>query len=215
MYTPQKRIIFISILFLSCSIFTYAFDNKSETPITKSLQYFPLSLGKWQALSSESMSENMEGILGVDDYILRDYRNAQGVQVNVFISYFSYTDRNKGYHSPLNCMPGSDWNIIQNDPVAMDLPGADQVATVSRLIMQNGHQKMVSLYWYQCRGRILHNEYVERIYRVLDSIFMNRTDGAFIRLMAMNPDQGMQENANLLKDFATRIIPELREYLPE
>jgi EpsI family protein len=99
--------------------------------------------------------------------------------------------------------------------VALDLPESGQEASVNRLILQNGERKMASLYWYQCRGRILHNEYVERIYRVIDSIFMNRTDGAFIRLLAVNSDQKVQEDTVMLKDFATRIIPELREYLPE
>ena len=215
MQLPKFRIVILSVLFLLCALFVYAFDKDSATPIATSLQHFPLTLGTWQALNTQAMGEDIESVLGVDDYILRNYRNPQGTQINVYVSYFSYTDRNKGYHSPLNCMPGSGWNIAETSPVALDLPGTGQEATVNRLILQNGERKMVSLYWYQCRGRILHNEYVERIYRVIDSIFMNRTDGAFIRLLAVNSDQKVQEDTAMLKDFATRIIPELREYLPE
>lgn len=215
MHVPKIRIIFLSILFLLCALFVYAFDKDSETPIAKPLQEVPQQIGGWQAISTQSMGEKVESALGVDDYILRNYRNDHGVQINLYVSYFTYTDRTKGYHSPLNCMPGSGWNIAETNPVSLSLPAADQKATVNQLILQKGRQKQVSLYWYQCRGRILHNEYVERIYRVIDSIFKNRTDGAFIRLIATDSDQSIQEDMAMLKDFATRIIPVLREYLPE
>lgn len=215
MHVPKIRIIFLSILFLVCALFVYAFDKDSETPIAKPLQQVPQQIGSWQAVSSQSMGDEVESVLGVDDYILRNYRNAHGVQINLYVSYFTYTDRNKGYHSPLNCMPGSGWNIAETNPVSLSLPAADQKATVNQLILQKGRQKQISLYWYQCRGRILHNEYLERIYRVIDSIFKNRTDGAFIRLIATNSDQDLQEDMAMLRGFATQIIPVLRKYLPE
>ena len=215
MHVPKIRIIVLSILFLLCALFVYTFDKDSKTPIARPLQQVPQQIGGWQAVSSQSMGEDIEGVLGVDDYILRNYRNAHGVQVNVYVSYFTYTDRSKGYHSPLNCMPGSGWNIAETKPVSLSLPAADQKATVNQLILQKGRRKQISLYWYQCRGRILHNEYLERIYRVIDSIFKNRTDGAFIRLIATNSDQDLQEDMAMLTDFATRLIPVLREYLPE
>lgn len=215
MHLPKIKVLILTGIFIVCAFFVYGVDKDSETPITRSLHQFPQTFGVWQTVSTQSMSEKVENVLGVDDYVLRNYRNSQGTQINVYISYFTYIDRNKGYHSPLNCMPGSGWNIAETDPVLLELSEAGRETTVNRLVMQNGSRKMVSLYWYQCRGRILHNEYVERIYRVLDSIFMNRTDGAFIRLLAVNSDQGMQEDTDMLKDFAARIIPKLREHLPE
>ena len=215
MQISKTRVLIITILFLLCTVFVYGFDRQSSTPLNKSLADFPGTIGQWQAIGSQSMQDNVEDLLSVDDYILRNYIGPRNSKINMYVSYFSYTDRSKGYHSPLNCMPGSGWNIAKTVPVALNLPESGQEVTVNKLVLQQGRSKQISLYWYQCRGRILHNEYMERIYRVIDSIFKNRTDGAFIRLIASGTEQTLQKDTALLKDFAEQLIPLLRDYLPE
>ena len=39
------------------------------------------------------------------------------------------------------------------------------------------------LYWFQAHGRIVASEYWAKYYLVADSIRMNRSDGALVRLM--------------------------------
>lgn len=212
---PKIRVIILVIIFVFCAFFVYGIERKNVTPIERSLKEFPQVIGDWQAVKSQMMSNDVEGVLGVDDYIIRDYKGPNNMIINLYASYFTYTDRSKGYHSPLNCMPGSGWNIAGTKPISISLPKYEQKATINQLILQNGSHKQVSLYWYQCRGRILHNEYLERIYRVIDSIFENRTDGAFIRLIASGSYQDIQKNTFMLKGFAERLIPILSEYLPE
>jgi len=212
---PSIRIIVLTSLFVACAVFVYGVDRDGSTPIVKPLEEFPSEIGQWETINTQNMSEEIEDVLGVDDYVLRNYAAPNGNQVNLYVSYFAYTDRTKGYHSPLNCMPGSGWNIAKTEPVSLEMQNSGNIATVNKLILQNGRQKQASLYWYQCRGRILHNEYVERIYRVVDSLFKNRTDGAFIRLIATSSGQEIQQDAEMLKAFASDLIPVLSDFLPQ
>lgn len=215
MNIPKVRIIIVSALFLLSAFFVYGVERDGATPISITLEAFPQNIGEWEAVNTQTMSDEVEEVLGVDDYLLRNYKGPNNIQINLYASYFAYTDRSKGYHSPLNCMPGSGWNIAGTEPVSLAIAESGQGATVNKLILKNGPQKQVSLYWYQCRGRILHNEYVERLYRVLDSIMHNRTDGAFIRLIATNDEQSMEKNIAMLKGFASEIIPILQKHLPD
>ncbi len=196
---------------ISSAAFLHLFDTDSPTPIKQPLQSFPHKIGVWQSSKSQTLQKDIARMLNVDDYIFRTYHAPNGLTISFYVSFFAYTDRTKGYHSPLNCMPGSGWNIAHTQEFQIQLEDS-QTVDVKRLIMQNGDQKQDALYWYQCRGRIIHNEYWERIYRVIDSIWKQRTDGAFVRLILhQQPDKASMSN---LKEFAAEVIPLLWKYLP-
>jgi len=44
-------------------------------------------------------------------------------------------------------------------------------------------RRQLVLYWYQTHGRIIASEYSAKPYMVLDSIRMNRTDAALVRVI--------------------------------
>jgi len=210
---PLYRVLLLCCLFLGTAVFIHTFDSRASVSIDKPLYQFPHKIDGWQAHRNYDIDEKVLDKLKLDDYVYRNYDSREG-RINFYASFFSYVSNNKGFHSPLNCMPGSGWNISSTSPVAIELPNGEDVR-VMKLILQKGSQKEVSLYWYQCRGRIIHSEYTERIYRVIDSLLYGRSDGAFIRLIATNGFENTQKATAALETFARKAIPELREYLPE
>jgi len=82
------------------------------------------------------------------------------------------------------------------------------------LILQNGRQKQVALYWFQSRGRFIFSEYMQKVYLVIDSITRHRTDGSFVRLIAHVTNDNEAMALELLTDFAELIIPALNEHIP-
>lgn len=215
MAISKKRAAVLILLFLGFALLVQGMDREAATPITRSLDRFPERIGRWQMLGTRDMGDQVEEVLGVDDYLFADFRGPGGRRISVYVSYFSSTGRSKGYHSPLNCMPGSGWEIADTGFLTLNPAGDKDEAAVNRLLLQKGSDRQVGLYWYQCRGRILANEYLERIYRVIDSIFRGRTDGAFIRLLASGPEGNVDEDTEMLKEFAENLVPVLRGYLPE
>lgn len=212
---PKGRTAVLIIFFLSFTVLIHGTDRVESVSIIRPLNQFPEQVGKWRSLGSVSMENQVEEVLGVDDYLLANYQVPEGRKINVYISYFSRTDRYKGYHSPLNCMPGSGWRIEDTGSLSLDLQGGEEKVEVNQLLLKKGGDLQIGLYWYQCRGRILADEYQERIYRVIDSVLQNRTDGAFIRLMAMGTEGNLQQDTVMLKNFAEELIPLLKRYLPE
>jgi len=82
------------------------------------------------------------------------------------------------------------------------------------MIIRNGRQYQVVLYWFQNRGRIIASEYWEKIYLVIDALTKRRRDGSFVRLMAQTPDTSIETAEKLLIDFSEMAIPHLDNFLP-
>lgn len=207
------RVVLVCLLLLGAAGFVHSFNIAIETPIDKSLKHFPYTIGRWEAGNDRELTESVSDMLGVDDYAFRDYRSPEGMSINFYASYFAAVGMTGGFHSPLHCMPGSGWSIASTEDIKLELPGRDGAVVVRKLLMKQGSQFQVSLYWYQCRSKIFASEYWELFYRVLDSFRYRRTDGAFVRLIAY----GVEDEAmalKMMKSFAGKVIPLLEEHLP-
>ncbi|MGM0646587.1 MAG: exosortase C-terminal domain/associated protein EpsI [Thermodesulfobacteriota bacterium] len=218
--TPLERRIWaltavLCLFFIGTAWALHSFDRQNATPLQRPLEELPQRLGTWRVVQEQSLRRNVAEVLDVDDYVLRTYQDEAANTLNLYVSYFSYLAKNKGYHSPLNCMPGSGWEIVSTTTVAVPSVGEGPDWTINRTLLQKGGKSQVMLYWYQGRGRVISNEYAERMYRVLDSIFLGRTDGAFVRLVSLQHSGGSQSETQALVAVAQRLIPQLQEFFPQ
>uniref|UniRef100_A0A832A128 EpsI family protein n=1 Tax=Desulfacinum infernum TaxID=35837 RepID=A0A832A128_9BACT len=212
---PTRRVWLLCGLFLACAGLIQLIGRGTPVPLERPLADFPADLASWRAGANEVLPDRVVKVLGVDDYVSRFY-DGPGGPIHFYASYFSTTWGGKSYHSPRNCMPGSGWDVAKLDilPIAVNNPHPHAVR-VSRMLMVKGADHQVVLYWYQGRGRIMPTEYSERIYRVLDSLFKQRTDGAFVRIVvpvSQNRVDVAMETAVL---FAQAVIPVVNTYLPK
>ena len=208
------RIIIVCILLFATTIFLHNFSKGTVVPIKQSLANFPGTLGKWTCIETGKLPDTVEQMLGVDDYINRNYQAPNGRIINLYVSYFACME-GKGFHSPRNCMPGAGWDIASLKPLTLYIHHSEGTPVViNQMTMQKGAEQQIVLYWYQCRGRIIYSEYMEKIYQVIDSIFKRRTDGSFIRIMAPLDNEDTTFRLNNMKEFTRHVIPLLDEYLP-
>ena len=119
------------------------------------------------------------------------------------------------FHSPRSCMPGGGWQITNLSQVSLaDALGMDG-PTVNRTIIQSGEQRQLVYYWFQQRGRIITSEYLAKWYLFQDSLTMNRSDGALVRLITPVPPVGDGDIADArLQAFLREFYPELPRFLP-
>ena len=155
-------------------------------------------------------------MLGVKDYIQYNYANQQGDQLNLYIGYYDAVGVTGTYHSPKNCLPGGGWGIAEVKKVPLQLGGTNRgkPVTIAEMLIQNGSEYQVVLYWYQNRGRIIYSEYWEKIYLVLDALFKGRRDGSFVRIMMHVQNGNIQGTEEKAKQFAERVLVLLQDYLP-
>jgi len=212
--TPLLRCAFISaLLLLSLGSLSY-FSHGELVPPRKPLGAFPKNLDGWMGQEG-FFDKQIYDVLGVDDSALISYQGPDGKSVQLYVGYYQSQREGDLIHSPKNCLPGSGWDITQTSLEEIFLPDqSPQKIKVIKLILEKGASRQVVLYWFQSRGRFIASEYLQKIYMVWDAITKNRTDEAFVRLIAPVGPKGEAYTTEYLRTFAESLIPVLTEYLP-
>lgn len=148
----------------------------------KPLQAFPQQLGNWTKNGSDTqLDEPTLKVLRASDYLLRDYRRTDGMLGNFYVGYYASQRNGATFHSPLNCLPGSGWNLTQPGRIKITRPDGSSF-DANKYLIQNGSQRQAMIYWYQGRGRTVASEYWGKVYTVIDSVRLRRSDAAMIRI---------------------------------
>jgi len=208
----------VLIVFMLFALTWYILQTTSEVTaitINKSLSGFPHTVGKYSLSNSFQSSAEVLKLLGVDDYIQYNYVDKSQDRVNFYAGYYGAVGVSGSYHSPKNCLPGGGWGIENVKRVVLNVGiGGKKQSTVSQMLIRNGKDHQVVLYWYQNRGRIIASEYMEKVYLVVDAILKGRRDGTFVRVMAVDSDGDLQATEKRVYQFAENVMPLLENYLP-
>jgi EpsI family protein len=213
------RIVILSLFMLAAAA-TISYASRPEIiPLRQSLEGLPMRFADWNGWRSTDMTQKVQDILGVDDYIRRVYHRGDSVHVSLYIGYYESQQTGQTIHSPMNCMPGSGWNPIRNERISIPV-GGDTTIEVNRITIQKGGTSQVVLYWYQSQGRVVASEYMGKIYTVLDALRTNRTDAALIRLVVPVQGDKLTDEAELMAErvaveFTQDLFPLLSDFLPD
>ena len=180
----------------------------------RALAEFPSEVGGWrQTGRDERFDAATEAVLRADDYVSREYATADGRTASLYVGYYLTQRTGATYHSPLNCLPGSGWEL--NEPGTVEIKPANGAPAfeANSYVVQHGSDRQLMIYWYQGRGRAVANEYRDKVYTVLDSIRLRRSDGAMVRLLV--PVRGSDaQSLESARQFASQVAPDLAPYVP-
>lgn len=179
----------------------------------KALKDFPQTIGPWQRTGTDQLLDDETlKVLKASDYLLRDFRKPQGPVANLYVGYYATQRTGATYHSPLNCLPGSGWQLSEPGKATIGLPdGSSFVA--NKYVIENGENRSLMIYWYQGRGRNVASEYWGKVYTVLDSVRLRRSNGAMVRVTV--PVRGSVEDAEKAAiEFSSAASVVLPEFVP-
>jgi EpsI family protein len=181
----------------------------------QALSEFPRELGAWRQRGPDARFDAAtEAVLRADDYVTRDYTNAEGRLASFYVGYYRTQRTGATYHSPLNCLPGSGWQL--EEPAAVEVRPADgsEAFTANRYVISNGPDRFLLIYWYQGRGRAVASEYWDKVYTVLDSVRLRRSDGSMVRVLVPVVGRSDEEALRAALDFAGQAAPHLSPFVP-
>jgi EpsI family protein len=211
----SRKLIFIVVLFLTGGIVVNAWQYLGEAPVQrKELVDFPKQVGVWnQSGGDQRFDKETLSVLKASDYLMRDYQSSNGRIANLYVGYYASQRDGSTYHSPLNCLPGAGWTM--NEPGTIQISPPNRPAFVAnRYVIQNGDRKELLIYWYQGRGRSVASEYWGKIYTVIDSVRLRRSDGAMVRVMV--PVGGSESEAiAAATDLAASTSTVLPDFIPD
>jgi EpsI family protein len=182
-----------------------------ETPVERDpLPTLSLQIDRWEGRDARPFPDDVVAQLGVDDYVHRTYLNEAGTPVSLYAGYYTSQRQGDTIHSPQNCLPGSGWRPIASSTVS--LPSPRGPVSVNQYVIQKGLDKQVVLYWYQGRGRVVANEYRNKLLMMWDAATRHRTNGGLVRVMS--PVTPGADAAAEVTAFATALLPRLEKVMP-
>ncbi len=179
--TIRFLVLLVAILAVGAMVNTWSYLGEAHVE-RKELKNFPTQIGQWEQRGADQVLDaaTLE-VLRASDYLLRDYRRPDGQVANFYVGYYATQRDGASFHSPLNCLPGSGW--ILSEPGSVTLTRKDGTSfTANKYVIQNGDSKSLMIYWYEGRGRSISSEYWGKIYTVVDSVKMRRSDAAMVRV---------------------------------
>jgi EpsI family protein len=215
MMASSLRFILAATLIAAAAIFLQARGRNEIFPPRLPLQSFPMQLSNWTGTDIAIQKDVLE-VLGPGDFLLRVYQDPAEKQpfVDLFVAYFPSQRTGDTIHSPKHCLPGSGWLPVESSRVTLSLPGHSPFPA-NRYVIAKGDSRQLVLYWYWAHDRGVASEYWAKFYLVADSMRMNRSDGALVRITTpMYSGETAEAAQQRLLPFAGDVAPLLDNYIP-
>jgi len=181
-------------------------DARPPDVLQHPLEQMPAKLGAWEMESNSKLDPSVLAKLTPTSYIDRRYRKGNNT-VELFVAYYAIQHAGESMHSPKNCLPGAGWEIWDYGTAKLAVDG--QNTALNEYFIQNGPARLIVLYWYQTRDRILANEYSAKAAFVWDRMTKGHTGGSIVRITTSERPQAKEDE----EEFARLAIPAMQEIL--
>jgi|ERR1041384_3566362 len=205
---------FLSIAMLAATLLYLRVFAATETvPIRKPLAGLPAAIGPWRQVDDARLGDDVFEILRPTDYLVRDYADAEGHVVGLYVGYWETQRKGAQLHSPKNCLPGGGWEPLEADRVPIAVSTRVGALEVNRYVLQKGANQLLVLYWFESQGRPVTSEVAAKIELVRGSLLRHRSDGAIVRVSS-GVRGTVEETTTLLAKYVQAMYPMLNGFLP-
>ena len=214
MSSAHARFIAAALLLTCTALFLEAHPRNEMIPPRTLLTSFPARVGNWVGADVPVDRATLD-VLGPGDFLLRTYKQIDAAQsVDLFLAYFPSQRTGDTVHSPRNCLPGAGWVPVHNERIMLDVPGAEPFLA-NQYVIQRGMDRELVVYWYLSHNRAVASEYLAKIYLVLDSMRLNRSDGSLVRFTTpmLAGDSPASATARI-DPFVREVTSQLPQYIP-
>lgn len=182
-------------------------ENRKPDCLLRPLASIGRTLGGWTAVGrDESFDQHFLTVLKPTSYLVRSYmRGAR--RIGLSIAFYARQRSGESMHSPKACLPAAGWEMADSD-TALVVVEKGRIK-VNKYLVQKGADRLIVLYWYQSKRRIVASEYLGKALLVRDALLEGRTAGSIVRVTLPDEAGALEDGLN----FASRIIPEMQRCL--
>lgn len=183
-------------------------------PKVSPLSQFPSVIGSWRLSRDLPVEPEVEAVLKADDTLSRTYTNTANEGVFLFVAFFKTQRAGQAPHSPKNCLPGAGWEPLENRIIQVDVPPRQRPIEINKYVVAHGSSKIVTLYWYQSRDRVIASEFAAKFWLVADSIRYDRSDSSLVKVEVAVNENDTDAATRTGVSFLQAAFPVVSHYLP-
>jgi EpsI family protein len=191
-------VLLLGMTFTASRLMAYRTPGSLAIP----LNTINLNLAGFAGKDNPPLMDDVLAQLRPTSYLVRSYAKS-GLTADLFIAFYSQQRAGESMHSPKHCLPGSGWEIW--DYGTLEIPVRGRTVKINKYSISREGTRMVVLYWYQSKGRIIASEYVGKVLLARDAFLKNSTAAAIVRIVV--PDRpGVLDEAS---SIAEELIPQV------
>jgi EpsI family protein len=180
---------------------------RGPVPLKRSFATFPSTIGQWVEARGKREMPFLR-VVGAEEELHRIYVGSGKERLHLYVAYFEYQQQGKEAASYLTAP------LHQGAQKLLVVSGHSEVGG-ARTFAANRVENHQILFWYDINGRILAKSLSAKASTIWDALTWGKTNGALVMVYRELEQNVTQEsNSAELKDFATEVLPILRNYLP-
>jgi EpsI family protein len=192
-----------------------AVEFREKMPSARPFNQFPMEIGEWTG-RRQFMDQIFLNALFFNDYILANYQNREGREINLYVAYYDSQTKGESIQPPSTDLPAR-WTFRESKNakvilIAHSLPSIE----VNRAFMEKQGAKQLVYFWYPMRGRVLTEPYQVKLTNFWDAVTRRRTDGALVRVITpVHKGERMIDAEVRLAGFVREVVPILDQFIPK
>jgi EpsI family protein len=227
----------VVLLLIGAGTVIHLRGDTDRVPAAAPLSELPMTIGSWTGTESPLDQETLD-VLGKGIFLNRVYQpiangpqvspasfgtaaeaenlhSADSGPVSLFIGYFPTQRTGQAIHSPQHCLPGAGWVFESSGLIDLKDPDG-KIYQVGDYLISDGNTKAEVFYWYQSHGRRIASDYLAKFYTMIDSMRLNRTDAALIRVVTpVQKGETRLQARQRASEFTEHLTPYLNRYIPD
>jgi EpsI family protein len=177
--------------------------NRKTESLAQPLDTIDTRIAGFAGSDSPALDRRVLSRLLCDAYLSRVYRKPN-IEADLFIAYYAQQRAGESMHSPKHCLPGAGWEIW--DYASTDIPVGGRSFKINKYSISHDSERMLVLYWYQSKARIIASEYLGKILLARDAFLQNSTAGSIVRIIVPDRPGALEEARGL----ASGLIPQVQ-----
>jgi EpsI family protein len=146
--------------------------------------------------------------VGVDDELVRAYRNAAGQQMRLYVGYYRHQEDGKK-------LSGEASSTLHAASSRVTLELDSGTIALNQVVQPGAATKRGVLFWYDLDGRVVANRYLAKAYLIYDALTRRRTNGAVV-MVGWDCPAGADFDASQQRalGFVRALLPLLSGFIP-
>jgi EpsI family protein len=211
----NARFAVVALLLSGTGLFLHTRTRSVVAPARTSLASFPIQLGDWVG-TDIPISPEILNKLDRGEFLQRAYQDqiTGAPDMYLYLAYFPNQHAGQRRHSPEDCLAGSGWSTVESGTTTLSLPGHAPFPA-NRYLVTKGPDRQLVLFWFWERGRGVASEDWADFYLVFDSLRINRSDDALIRINTpLQAEEDPDAAQRRMLSFAAQVSSLLNSYVP-
>ena len=204
-----NRLWAVTVLILLVITAFFFLHRITPVPIEYDLATFPLVIGEWRGAPMDPRGSLLT-VEGADNQLVRVYRHRTGHTLYLSISYFGSQEQGR------ELVTYSSFTRLHRGKTPLDIPlGTDGSSRANRVILRNGRDADVVVFWYAVSGRVLVDRYQTKLWTLWNALKTGHTNGAMVAISApLRQATELDHLSDLEAEFVRELYPILRRYFP-